>query len=175
MRQLFTVPWLSSGGRIALSILCPATLVCGVFGLLKVSIGEQQAPNKELTTGSIQRSPAVRKPESRDPMAAFLTPAVAQSTSRAVTLQSNWFISRPCLMASESTCSSRVSAFSSNTVVSSTRSAGGISASGKRIPRPRDKTPKSHSAQKRSPRRPKRSRKSPPIAGFLVVSGKSRG
>ncbi len=29
--------------------------------------------------------------------------------------------------------------------------------------------------QKRSPRRPKRSRKSPPIAGFLAVSGKSRG
>jgi hypothetical protein len=27
-----------------------ATLVCGVFGLLKISIGEKQAPNKELTT-----------------------------------------------------------------------------------------------------------------------------
>jgi hypothetical protein len=53
MRQLFAVPWLSSGGRIALSILCVATLVCGVLGLLKVSIGEKQAPNKELTTGSI--------------------------------------------------------------------------------------------------------------------------
>src|SRR5262249_61215564 len=45
-----------------LSILCVATLVCGVFGLLKISIGEKQVPNKELTTGSIQRSPAVRKP-----------------------------------------------------------------------------------------------------------------
>ena len=82
MRQLSAVPWLGSGGRIALSILCVATLVCGVFGLLKVSIGEKQGPNKELTTGSIQRSPVVRKPESRDPMAAFLTPAVAQSTPR---------------------------------------------------------------------------------------------
>jgi len=60
-----------------------ATLVCGVFGLLKISIGEKQVPNKELTTGSIQRSPAVRKPESGDPMAAFLVaPAVAQSTQR---------------------------------------------------------------------------------------------
>ena len=83
MRQLSAVPWLSSGGRIALSILCVATLVCGVLGLLKISIGEKQAPNKELTTGSIQRSPAVRKPESHDPMAAFLVaPAVAQSTQR---------------------------------------------------------------------------------------------
>src|SRR5258708_2899884 len=83
MRQLSAVPWLSSGGRIALSILCVATLVCGVFGLLKISIGEKQAPNKELTTGSVQQSPTVRKPESRDPMAAFLVaPAVAQSTQR---------------------------------------------------------------------------------------------
>jgi hypothetical protein len=83
MRQLSAVPWLSSSGRIALSILCVATLVGGAFGLLKISIGEKQAPNKELTTGSIQRSPAVRKPESRDPMAAFLVaPAVAQSTQR---------------------------------------------------------------------------------------------
>src|SRR6516225_8212840 len=83
MRQLSAVPWLSSGGRIALSILCVATPVCGVLGLLKISIAEKQAPNKELATGSIQRSPAVRKPESRDPMAAFLVaPAVAQSTQR---------------------------------------------------------------------------------------------
>jgi hypothetical protein len=85
MRQLFAVPWLSSSGRIVLSILCVATLVCGVFGLLKISIGEKQAPNKELTTGSIQQSSVVRKPESRDPMAAFLTPAVAQSTQRSTT------------------------------------------------------------------------------------------
>ena len=61
MRQLSAVPWLSSSGWIALSILCVATLVCGAFGLLKISIGEKQSPNKELTTGSIQRSPAVRK------------------------------------------------------------------------------------------------------------------
>ena len=40
---------------------------------------------------------------------------------------------------------------------------------------PETNRPKSPSGQKRSPRRPKRSRKSPPIAGFLAVSGKSRG
>jgi hypothetical protein len=34
---------------------------------------------------------------------------------------------------------------------------------------------KSHSGQKWSPRRRKRSRKSPPIAGFSAVSGKSSG
>ena len=40
---------------------------------------------------------------------------------------------------------------------------------------PETNRPKSPSGQKRSPRRPKRSRKSPPIAGSLAVSGKSRG
>src|SRR5262245_35202664 len=95
MRQLSAVPWLNSGGRIALSILCVATLVCGVFGLLKISIGEKQAPNKELTTGSIQRSPAVRKPESRDPMAAFLiAPTVAQSTQRVNEKHNGRFVHR---------------------------------------------------------------------------------
>ena len=79
---LAALQWLS-GGRIALSILCVAILACGVFGLLKISNGDKPAPNKELTTGSIQQSPAVRRPESRDPMAAFLVaPAVAQSTQR---------------------------------------------------------------------------------------------
>ena len=37
---------------------------------------------------------------------------------------------------------------------------------------PETNRPKSHSGQKQCPRRPKRSRKSPPIAGFLAVSGK---
>src|SRR5262245_34784298 len=83
MRQLSAVPWLSPGGRIALGILCMAILVCGVVGLLKISIGEKQVPNKELTTGSIQRSPVVRKPESRDPVGDFLVaPVVAQSKQR---------------------------------------------------------------------------------------------
>src|SRR5262249_10557046 len=44
---------------------------------------KKRVPNKELTTSSINRAPAVRKPESRDPMAAFLVaPAVSQSTQR---------------------------------------------------------------------------------------------
>jgi hypothetical protein len=40
---------------------------------------------------------------------------------------------------------------------------------------PETERPKSHSGQKRSPQRLKRSRKSPPIAGFSAVSGKSSG
>src|SRR3954465_9747466 len=40
---------------------------------------------------------------------------------------------------------------------------------------PETDRPKSPSGQKRSPRRPKRSRKCPPIAGFPAVSGKSSG
>jgi hypothetical protein len=40
---------------------------------------------------------------------------------------------------------------------------------------PETNRPKSPSGQKRSQRRPKRSRKSPPFVGFLAVSGKSSG
>jgi hypothetical protein len=50
------------------------------------------------------------------------------------------------------------------------------SASGKRDSSAQRQTAQNRlQGQKRSPRRPKRSRKSPPIAGFLAVSGKSRG
>jgi hypothetical protein len=79
MRQLFAVPWLSSGGRIVLSVLCVAILVCGAFGLLKISSGRKQAPAQELITGSIQRPPT-RQP---DLMAALLVaPAGAQFLQR---------------------------------------------------------------------------------------------
>src|SRR3954469_7137375 len=40
---------------------------------------------------------------------------------------------------------------------------------------PETNGPKSPSGQKRSPRRPKRSRNSPPMAGSLAVSGKTAG
>ena len=62
-------------------------IVAGMADDLRAAL-RKQVPNKELTTGSIQRSPAVRKPESRDPMAAFLvaplTVCLAKSTSQTV-------------------------------------------------------------------------------------------
>ena len=81
MRTLFAVPWLSSSGRsLLISLVTALLLVCGVFALLKVSGGGKHA-SPELVTGSIQRSPAVRRSASEDPMAAFLVmPSVAPST-----------------------------------------------------------------------------------------------
>jgi hypothetical protein len=56
--------------------------VCGVLSSLKMSSGGKPSPAKELTTGSIQRSPAIRQ---SDPMAAFLVaPAVAPSIQRPI-------------------------------------------------------------------------------------------
>ncbi len=68
MRNLFAVPWL-----IVVVVLI---LVFSIFGLLKTSSGGKPAPGEELLTGSIQKSQAVRKSPSTDPMAAFLTPAL---------------------------------------------------------------------------------------------------
>jgi hypothetical protein len=44
-----------------LSIVAAVIVVFSIFGLVKVSVGAKQVPAKELLTGSIQRSPAVRK------------------------------------------------------------------------------------------------------------------
>jgi hypothetical protein len=66
-----------------LSIVAVVILVFGIFALLKISSGGKQEPAKELLTGSIQKSPAVRKSPSDDPMASFLAPEF-QPTSRSV-------------------------------------------------------------------------------------------
>ena len=46
-------------------------LVFSIIALLKINSGAKQAPAEELLTGSIPRSPSVRK-SPNDPMAAFL-------------------------------------------------------------------------------------------------------
>ena len=72
MRTLFAVPWFSSSGRrLLISLVTALLLVSGVFALLKISGGGKQA-SPELVTGSIQRSQAVRRAASSDPLAAFL-------------------------------------------------------------------------------------------------------
>jgi hypothetical protein len=81
MRTLFAVPWLSSSGRrLLVSLVTAVLLIIGVFALLKIGGGGKLA-SPELVTGSIQRSPAVRKSASADPMSAFLVmPSVVPST-----------------------------------------------------------------------------------------------
>jgi hypothetical protein len=63
----------SSGRSTVFSIVIAGILVFGAFALLKVNSGAKQAPTEELRTGSIARSPAVRKSPSNDSMAAFLS------------------------------------------------------------------------------------------------------
>jgi hypothetical protein len=53
-------------------------LVFSIFALLKISSGGKQEATKELLIGSIQKSPAIRKPPTDDPMASFLAPAAFQ-------------------------------------------------------------------------------------------------
>jgi hypothetical protein len=87
MRNLFAVPRLTLRCRTLLSFAVAMILVFGVFALLKISSRGKQTPADELITGSIQRSSAVGRPESNDPMASFLAPALSQASTRLV--QSN--------------------------------------------------------------------------------------
>ena len=73
MRTLFAVPWVNPSGRILLiSVVSSLLLAFGAFALLKINSGGKRVP-QELVTGSIQRSQAVRRSASNDPMAALST------------------------------------------------------------------------------------------------------
>ena len=72
MRNLVAAPWLCYGRQTLLGIVAAVILVFGVIALLKVNTGAKQAPAQELLTGSIARSPAVRKSPSEDSVAAFI-------------------------------------------------------------------------------------------------------
>jgi hypothetical protein len=63
----------SSGRSTVLNIVIVCIVVFGVFALLKVNSGAKQEPTEELLTGSIAMSPAVRKSQSNDSTAAFLS------------------------------------------------------------------------------------------------------
>src|SRR5258708_39476121 len=82
MRNLFAVPWLTPCRRTLLSIVAAVILVFSIFALLKISSGGKQEPAKELLTGSIQKSAAVRKPPSDDQTASFLAPAASRPAQR---------------------------------------------------------------------------------------------
>jgi hypothetical protein len=70
--------------RPLLNIVALAILVFSIFALLKIDSGEKQEPAKELFTGSIQKSPSVRKARSDDPTAPFLAPAAFQYSQQPV-------------------------------------------------------------------------------------------
>src|SRR5215471_20712053 len=88
MRNLVAAPWLSSGRQALLSFVVAVILVFSVIALLKVNSGAKQAPAKELLTGSIPRSPAVRKSPSDGSVAAFLALDSHQSTIQPI--QREW-------------------------------------------------------------------------------------
>jgi hypothetical protein len=81
MRTLFAISWLSPSGRnLLISLVSSFLVVVGAFALLKINSGGKRVP-QEIVTGSVKRSPEVRRSASNDPMAAFLvTPSVAPST-----------------------------------------------------------------------------------------------
>src|SRR5437016_6431133 len=78
MRNIFAVARLTP----VLSFVVVAILVFSIFALLKISSGGKQEPGQELLTGSNQKSPAVRKPPSDDPVASFVAPSSFQPTLR---------------------------------------------------------------------------------------------
>src|SRR2546430_12014734 len=78
MRNIFAVARLTP----VLSFVVVAILVFSIFALLKISSGGKQEPGQELLTGSIQKSPVVRKPPSDDPVASFVAPSSFQPTLR---------------------------------------------------------------------------------------------
>jgi hypothetical protein len=72
MRTLVALRWPSSGRQILLSFVVAVILVFSTIALLKVNSGAKQGATRELLTGFIPTSPAVRKSPSNDPMATFL-------------------------------------------------------------------------------------------------------
>src|SRR5262245_58888813 len=83
MRHLFSVPWLSSAGRIVLDVVCIAILVCGCLAVLRFGSGGKQTSPAQEFTGSIQRSRSVQKIEGQDPMVALLAaPTASQSVQK---------------------------------------------------------------------------------------------
>jgi hypothetical protein len=81
MRNIFAVARLTP----VLSFVVVAILVFSIFALLKISSGGKKEPGQELLlTGSIQKSSAIRKPPSDDPVASFVAPSSFQPTLRRV-------------------------------------------------------------------------------------------
>ena len=70
MGHFFVVPWLTPSRPTLLGMAVVAILVFGLSAILKATSSGRQAPAKELITGSIPRSAAVRKSLPNDPMVA---------------------------------------------------------------------------------------------------------
>jgi hypothetical protein len=72
MRNMVSARRVKSGRSLLITIVIAGILAVGVFALLKVN-SDAKAPTEELLTGSIARSPTVRKSPSNDSTTAFLS------------------------------------------------------------------------------------------------------
>jgi hypothetical protein len=73
MRNMVSARRVKSGrSTVLITIVIAGILAVGVFALLKVN-SDAKAPTEELLTGSIARSPTVRKSPSNDSTTAFLS------------------------------------------------------------------------------------------------------
>jgi hypothetical protein len=87
MRKLSAVSWLSRSCRTLISFLIALALVFSAFAVLKIASRAKQTRVDEFTTGSIQKSSAVRKSETKGRMVSYVDPTVSQPPPRQV--QSN--------------------------------------------------------------------------------------
>jgi hypothetical protein len=77
MQKLSAVPWLSRSCRTLISFLIALALVFSAFAVLKIASRAKQTRVDEFTTGSIQKSSAVRKSETKGRMVSYVDPTVS--------------------------------------------------------------------------------------------------
>jgi hypothetical protein len=87
MKKMFAVPWLSAPCRVLLTFVMALVLVLSALAILKISSRGKQTPVDQLITGSIQKSSAVGRSETKGRVVSYLDPVVSQPSPRQ--LQSN--------------------------------------------------------------------------------------
>jgi hypothetical protein len=87
MKKLFAVPWLSAPCRTLPTFVMALVLVLSALAVLKISSREKKTSVDQLITGSIQKSSAVGRSETKDRVVSYLDPIVSQPPPRQ--LQSN--------------------------------------------------------------------------------------
>src|SRR5262249_62010347 len=87
MRKLFAVPWLSPPCRTLISFVMALVLVFSAFAALKINSRGKQTPVDQLITGSIQKSSANGRSETKGRVVSYLEPVVSQPSPQHV--QSN--------------------------------------------------------------------------------------
>jgi hypothetical protein len=96
MQKLFAVPWLSPPCRTLLTFVIALVLVFSALAILKISSRGKQAPVDQLITGSIQRSSAVGRSETKGRVVSYLDPATsAQQLQMNMAVQGTIPLPRP--------------------------------------------------------------------------------